>query len=183
MISSYDLCGPDPTPVECDEVTAIKELTRMLPINPVVINIGAERGISTLAILEERPDVSIFSVDIGICEGETNNIIAAGLDRGRVVRILGRSQDVDTSDFPKVDMVFVDGDHSYLGVKGDILNWFHLIKPGGIAAFHDYIPEPIPAHIHGRAAYAIDEWRNSFSTEKCQFIMQVRRLIAFRVYP
>lgn len=37
-----------------------------------------------------------------------------------------------------VDMVFVDGDHTYEGCKGDIENWLPNIRPGGVIALHDY---------------------------------------------
>lgn len=36
--------------------------------------------------------------------------------------------------------IFVDGDHSYEGVRQDILNYFPLLAPGGIMIFHDYLP-------------------------------------------
>lgn len=36
--------------------------------------------------------------------------------------------------------IFVDGDHSYEGVRQDILNYFPLLAPGGIMVFHDYLP-------------------------------------------
>jgi hypothetical protein len=37
-----------------------------------------------------------------------------------------------------VDLVFVDGDHSIEGCKGDIVNWVTHLKPGGLMVFHDY---------------------------------------------
>jgi len=37
-----------------------------------------------------------------------------------------------------VDMVFIDGDHSYEGVKKDILNYKPLIRKGGLLCGHDY---------------------------------------------
>ncbi len=36
--------------------------------------------------------------------------------------------------------IFVDGDHTYEGVRQDIINYFPLLAPGGIMAFHDYLP-------------------------------------------
>jgi Methyltransferase domain len=36
--------------------------------------------------------------------------------------------------------IFVDGDHTYEGVKQDILNYYPLLAPGGIMFFHDYLP-------------------------------------------
>ncbi len=37
----------------------------------------------------------------------------------------------------KVDFLFIDGDHTFLGVKLDYLMYKHLVKPGGWIAFHD----------------------------------------------
>lgn len=36
--------------------------------------------------------------------------------------------------------IFVDGDHSYEGVRQDIIDYFPLLAPGGIMMFHDYLP-------------------------------------------
>lgn len=36
-----------------------------------------------------------------------------------------------------VDMVFIDGDHSFAGVLCDWLLYHKLVRPGGIVAFHD----------------------------------------------
>jgi predicted O-methyltransferase YrrM len=36
--------------------------------------------------------------------------------------------------------IFIDGDHSYKGVRQDIIDYFPLLAPGGIIVFHDYLP-------------------------------------------
>jgi predicted O-methyltransferase YrrM len=36
-----------------------------------------------------------------------------------------------------VDLLFIDGDHSYAGVRADFENYAPLVKPGGLIAFHD----------------------------------------------
>lgn len=36
------------------------------------------------------------------------------------------------------DLVFIDGDHSYPGVKGDLTAWFPKVKDGGWIGGHDY---------------------------------------------
>jgi len=38
-----------------------------------------------------------------------------------------------------VDFMFIDGDHSYEGVKADFYNFNSLVKPGGYIAFHDVL--------------------------------------------
>ena len=40
------------------------------------------------------------------------------------------------------ELVFVDGDHSYEGVRQDIIDYYQLLAPGGIMLLHDYLPEP-----------------------------------------
>lgn len=37
-----------------------------------------------------------------------------------------------------VDMIFIDADHDYPGVKNDIALAKHVVKPGGILSGHDY---------------------------------------------
>ena len=36
------------------------------------------------------------------------------------------------------DLVFIDADHSYEGVKENILTWLPKVRPGGLLAGHDY---------------------------------------------
>lgn len=46
--------------------------------------------------------------------------------------------------FPEkdVDFLFIDGDHSYAGVKADFENYKGLVRPGGLIVFHDTIGIP-----------------------------------------
>jgi cephalosporin hydroxylase len=38
-----------------------------------------------------------------------------------------------------IDFIFFDGDHTYEGIKIDFELYYHLVRPGGIIAFHDII--------------------------------------------
>ena len=40
----------------------------------------------------------------------------------------------------KVDLVYIDGVHTYEQVKKDIKNYRNIIKPGGLLCGHDYCP-------------------------------------------
>jgi cephalosporin hydroxylase len=42
----------------------------------------------------------------------------------------------------KVDFLFIDGDHTYDGVRMDFEIYSPLVKKGGIIAFHDIVPGP-----------------------------------------
>ena len=36
-----------------------------------------------------------------------------------------------------IDLLFIDGDHTYGGVKQDFVNYSGLVNPGGLIVFHD----------------------------------------------
>lgn len=38
----------------------------------------------------------------------------------------------------RVDLIFIDGDHSYAACRDDIAAWTPFVKPGGVIAFHDF---------------------------------------------
>ena len=42
----------------------------------------------------------------------------------------------------KLDFLFIDGDHTYEGVKKDFEMYSPLVRNGGIIAFHDICPHP-----------------------------------------
>ncbi len=40
----------------------------------------------------------------------------------------------------KLDLLFIDGDHSYQGVRDDFTIYLPLVRPGGMVGFHDIAP-------------------------------------------
>lgn len=46
------------------------------------------------------------------------------------------------SDVGPVNVLFIDGDHSYEGCWSDFVNYWDLVAPGGICAFHDIVYHP-----------------------------------------
>jgi hypothetical protein len=40
-----------------------------------------------------------------------------------------------------LDILFIDGDHSYEGVKADFLAYSSMVRPGGLIAFHDIVSD------------------------------------------
>lgn len=89
---------------------------------------------------------------------------------------------------PLVDMVFIDGDHSYEGAKGDIEAWLPNIKRNGILAVHDYDkataykrdhnPADVP---HWKPWPGVDRAVREILLPKLETILIVDTLIAFRV--
>lgn len=178
-LTAHDLAGPDPNPMSHAEVNALKQLMdEWLSEVPTIIQIGAERGCSTVAMLEARPLAFILSIDMGPRPEEKNNLVKAGLDPRKAVRALGRSQDIGFY-WPlhwDCEMLFIDGDHRYEGVKGDIAQWIEKVQHNGLIVFHDYIEDPQPP-IKGRVARAVDEW---ISRDPRKQVLRCERLIAFQ---
>lgn len=187
------------------ELPALKLLVAQLPPNPLVVNIGAGAGTSGLAILESRPDVILVTIDIqdasspfGCLEGERDVIGRAGLGhlrRERWFQIHGDSKIVgkewgnfifkDNPDFSRgtVAMVFIDGDHSYEGCKGDIEAWVPHLVPGGILAVHDFLKgdlQPDPNGPHPKPWPGVDSAVHELLIPNFEMIMHIASLVAFR---
>ena len=54
-----------------------------------------------------------------------------------------------------IDFLFIDGDHTYEGVRRDFLDYSPLVNDGGIIVFHDII---ISDHHHSRNVYVGEFW-------------------------
>lgn len=142
------------------EVAALKKLALFLQPDPVVINIGAGSGTSGLAFLEARHDLCLVTIDIqadnspfGCLFAEKQVIEEAGLAGRAWYQICGDSVAAGKK-WPNftaynrtaapykrgklVDLVFVDGDHTFEGASNDIKVWWKHLKPFGIMAIHDY---------------------------------------------
>ncbi len=54
------------------------------------------------------------------------------------------SEDAISSIKEPIDLIFIDGNHSYEYVKKDIQQWSQKCRPGGILSGHDYDPVLFP---------------------------------------
>lgn len=116
----------------------------------IALEIGAHRG-GTSALLSVLMPSKVISVDLP--DGPWGGIgVEAAQKRDteltrlfpHYVSICADSQDdstyseiVKTLDGAKVDLLLIDGDHSYLGVKHDYERYKSLVREGGAVAFHD----------------------------------------------
>ena len=182
-----------------EEVHALKELAQSLPANPVVVNIGAGSGTSGLALMESRPDLTLVTIDIqdashphGCLQAEREVIEQAGFNRDKHYQFCGDSKTFGSefqplSHFHKAEMVFIDGDHSYNGCKGDILAWLSNIKPGGIMAVHDfgkrevYKNGPIDNAPYPLPWPGVDRAVRHYLCPYYEMILKVKTLVAFRI--
>lgn len=49
---------------------------------------------------------------------------------------------VQELDNQEIDVLFIDGDHTYQGVKSDYVMYAGLVRSGGLVIFHDILPHP-----------------------------------------
>lgn len=61
------------------------------------------------------------------------------IEQGKVVLLKGFSHKMaDHVEDGSCGLVYIDGDHSYQGVKADIEVWWPKLAPGAIMSFHDF---------------------------------------------
>jgi len=116
------------------------------------VEIGVKRGQNIAKILKECPDFIFHAVDCWdpklqyinwgkgaqvVNEKFFNKILHAYPKN--IFKHKGYSVPVSTEFADEsVDLIFVDGDHSYEGCKTDIETWLPKLKTGGFMAGHDY---------------------------------------------
>jgi predicted O-methyltransferase YrrM len=135
----------------------IAGLLRKLEAEPphTVLEIGTANG-GTLFLLTRvaAPDALLISVDLRRGQfGGGYPAWRAPLYRSfageaqRVELVVGDSHEPRTGqrvrrllDGRALDLLFIDGDHSYEGVRQDFADYAPLVRSGGLIAFHDIVP-------------------------------------------
>jgi predicted O-methyltransferase YrrM len=116
-----------------------------------VLEIGRGNG-GTLYLLARAaaPDALLVSLDLRDHDRAHSRLFGS-FARGdqRVVVRLADSQSEETRDSVatlfgarQLDLLFIDGDHAYEGVRRDYELYAPLVRPGGLIAFHDIVDGP-----------------------------------------
>lgn len=50
----------------------------------------------------------------------------------------GLSVDIAENFHGRLDLLFIDGDHSYEACKADVMAWLNKLRPGGLIVLHDF---------------------------------------------
>ena len=138
-----------PGPIFAKEAQVLHALTRLL-MPTAIVEIGVGGAASTLAFAEALRlngygHLTSIDTDPWFIERAQMLLTAHGLSRYATI-IAGRSTDPETKtrviqQVPQIDVLFIDGDHSFDGVAQDFLRYRDLVRPGGLIAFHDIQPD------------------------------------------
>ena len=110
-----------------------------------ILEIGSMNGGTLRAWRAVAPDATIISVSLTdgpwgggqVPEGlADHHIDADSHDQQTLTRLL------EILDGKPVDFLFIDADHSYLGVRQDFTMYGWLVRHGGAIAFHDILMHP-----------------------------------------
>ena len=159
------LLGPRPAPaarliyesqtpynLSWEELVVISQLAATVSPH-TLFEFGTFNGRTTLHLALNSPDEALvytldikeggfdFGVDTPFFKRMEVGECFRGTEVERKIRpLLGDSQVFDFTRWSgTVDLVFIDGDHSYDGVIRDSLTAFDLVRPGGLILWHDYL--------------------------------------------
>jgi predicted O-methyltransferase YrrM len=140
----------------CFEVYFLASLSRLLSAR-MVFEIGTFEGRTTLNMaLNCAPEGEVYTIDLPSDdvrtkyeraypnEGNARKIPVGGyfhnhLESGKIKQLWGDSASHDFERYyGKVDLVLIDGDHSYEYVKSDSEQALRMINSRGVVAWHDY---------------------------------------------
>lgn len=109
------------------------------------VEIGCYAG-GSACLMIQRPNTNVVSIDLG--SPISPNIVKRNVDKFNKLNnsytyLQGNSQTSEmvnrlTNLIDSIDILFIDGDHSYQGVLNDFSLYYNLVRQGGYIIFDDY---------------------------------------------
>lgn len=155
-IQSLGMCGsPQPE--------YLFSMSHCLKNRGEIVEIGTCAGTSLIVLsyaqmLKDEGRV-VNSIDLTKHETLESNLERAGVKEW-VNTIIGNSAQIASNWQKPIELLWIDGDHSYDGVLSDINNWEKFVIKNGIIAFHDYRNGTgVSQAIHDSLMSKPHEWR------------------------
>jgi predicted O-methyltransferase YrrM len=134
--------------LQFDEAALLYRLARDAESGPFA-EIGRFKGGSTIVFATALPaGAELWSYDLHVAlrsdmpGAQLDDELTAALARyglaGKVHLVVADSRKVEPPAEP-LELLFVDGDHSYAGAKADFERWSAFVRPGGHLLFHDAV--------------------------------------------
>jgi predicted O-methyltransferase YrrM len=152
--------------LQIDEAALLYRLARDAASGPVA-EIGRFKGGSTFIFASALPDgVELWSYDLHVAlradmPGERLDAeLRAALDRyglaHKVHLLVADSRIADPPSGP-LELLFIDGDHTYEGTRADFERWSAFVRPGGHVLFHDAVDTGGYGNHYPGVARAVEE--------------------------
>jgi len=142
------------------KVVLLNIIQKYIPID-IYLEIGVHNGTSMSYIVNQniKPikciGIDLFENTIGRYKNDKlaitksrENIQKNNKSNSEIILIKGNSFNEETIDKVKsilddnmVDLLFIDGDHSYNGIKNDFLKYTTIVRKNGIIIIDDYEPK------------------------------------------
>ena len=124
-----------------------------------ICELGLLHGGNNIMLTHALPDVAeIIGVDMYIRNKSQLRYYAKPSQRQTFVE--GRTCDKATLEAvtgalrgEKLDLLFIDADHGYAGVRQDFMHYRHFVREGGIIAFHDIVQDHLTRFGHDPATF------------------------------
>ena len=153
----------------------------LCPPGSVILEVGVFKGEFAEVLYQTQPRRLILCDpwDCRMVSGDAdgNNVVEADLPAefrkiydkfagdGRTTLVRGRSPgSLNFLPARSIDVLYIDGDHSYAGCRTDLLMGLRLVKPGGWICGHDY--EINPAKTPHRYDFGVGRAVDTFCAEK-----------------
>lgn len=115
-----------------------------------IFEFGTFLGRTTLHLARACPEASVTTLDLPQAENPwaygpyVGSYFANAPEASRIRQIRESSFTFDPAPLARsMDLVWVDADHSYDGVKNDTIKAFELLAPGGVIMWHDFGPDSL----------------------------------------
>jgi predicted O-methyltransferase YrrM len=134
--------------LQFDEAALLYRLARNVDTGPIA-EIGRFKGGSTVVFATALPaGAELWSYDLHVAlrpdmsgeqlDAELDDALRRLRVRDKVHLLVGDSRTIDPPPAP-LELLFVDGDHSYEGAKADFERWGAFVRPDGHLLFHDAV--------------------------------------------
>jgi predicted O-methyltransferase YrrM len=175
------------------EQTILLESAQRVPANGLIVEIGGEFGQSSSIFSKGATagNIAVVSVDLfpdDVFEAYMTNMMEAKLTNAPIA-VPGNSREITLADVltaahlnnsKKIDLLFIDGDHTYEGALADLENWAQHVKKGGVLLVHDCAcaTNKAPHYLHFEVTRALSWWFEG-QKAKWQAIGSVDSLMIF----
>lgn len=133
----------------------------------VYLEVGVDRGKSLSIARMVNPKCRVIGVDIQ----EDPKVPSTEFYQGDSVDIANSLENL------KIDVLFIDGDHTYAGCKRDIDAWYPHMKKDGVMLFHD-CDETSPGVVQAVAEFVhthlVEKWDICKRTDKNTSMSRVK---------